>query len=463
MQLEGDNSRSVSIVMKQAGIQLTQRMIPDDASLRRAAIVDVVLLYCSDVLFPSGFCVAAGGDSASAETCDGAETRCSHLPEENAAAGDLCVERLSGGITNELFRAHHPSDHTRSVVVRVFGKETERVISRESEFFYQSLFIPTYVRGANFLIYQFFNQYEVLPFTEMSLEASKMACEVAAFQLRATLESKCDHQNPQLSGEERAYWDAVGLTLGSNSSAKFGTCRFDREENYTLHALTKWAEQMLSEGVLKKVSAKKRAEYEETARHLEGEASWMRKLLLRHASSLGESVCHNDLLSANIMRHRLNGMLKIIDFDYVKRNYFLFDIANHFNEYAGLECDYDRYFPSDEEMSRFIGIYRKAMRAELNKCREDARCRELGEIIPGQSHFFMCAANREEEQEEEKRTIAHWVRLVKLLTLASHLSWGIWALLQEAVSALEMDFLVYAKCRLKRYLETKYTFSAGFN
>ncbi|ESL06920.1 choline/ethanolamine kinase [Trypanosoma rangeli SC58] len=443
--------------MRQTGAQLTQCVIPDDDDERRVSIIYIALMYCSDVLFPTGSPPAVVGCPVFSES-RGSDTNGFCAPSEDAVSKVLCVERLSGGITNELFRVYHPGNDTHSVVVRVFGKETERVITRESEFFYQSFFIPTYVRGRNFLIYQFLNCYRALSFTELSQEASKMACEVAAFQVRATLEAKCDHHNPQLSEEERAYWNAVGPTLGGGHAAVADVCRFDREENYTLHALTRWTEQMLSEGVLSKVCAGKRADYESVARQLKQEAVWVRSLLLRCAAVLGEGVCHNDLLAANIMRHSECGALKIIDFDYVKRNYFLFDIANHFNEYAGLECDYDRYFPSDAEMSSFIGVYRKAMRAELHRHREDARGKQLEEIIPGEKHFFLC----ETDDDEEEATIAYWVRLVKLLTLASHLSWGIWALLQEAVSTLDVDFLLYAKCRLKRYLETKDTFSLGF-
>ncbi|KAH9586506.1 hypothetical protein LSM04_006680 [Trypanosoma melophagium] len=488
-------------------VVFAQRVIPEESELRRAALVEVVLQYCTHLLFPDENNIHNGEDvrqkKQKQQDKEHRESHCSHVINGNVhckvngngvKTDNLCVERLSGGITNELFRVYHPSYPLHSVVFRVFGKETDRVISRESELFYQSIFIPTYVRGTNFLIYQFLNQYQALPYTEMSVEYHAIACELASFQVRATLKSRSDHHRPLLTKEERMYWDSVGPALdagGSNndsSTSLFDVCRFDRETNYTLHALTKWVEMMMSDGIISKVSVEKRGEYESVATQILQEAPWMCELLHRLKPSLGESVCHNDLLSANIMRHTENGSLKIIDFDYVQRNYFLFDIANHFNEYTGLECDYARYFPSDKVMERFIAFYRQAMREELRKHQSEAQRRELKDIIPGQDGFFLCSSwtngvegkntkkeeiqkneyegeteeENQEDEEKEKEIIRHWVQLVKVLTLASHLSWGIWALLQEAVSTLDMNFLEYAKSRLSRYLETRDAFSAEF-
>ncbi|KEG06812.1 choline kinase [Trypanosoma grayi] len=449
--------------MTKTAVEFVQCVIPDDPVRRRAALVDIVLRHCLHILLPNKPSPTTQQNCVRAHVRNGPGA---HVANGEAVGADqLCVDRLSGGITNELFHVYHPAHKAHSVVVRVFGKETERVISRESELFYQSIFIPTYVRGINFLVYEFLNLHEALPFTEMPVEQAKIAHELASFQVRATLEARSDHHKPVLSSEERMYWDSVGPTLGGG--AAFGVCRFDCEENYTIHALTKWVDQMLSDGILRKMNAERREKYLGTARQLKREAAWMCELLLRHAAELSESVCHNDLLSANIMRHTKSGFLRIIDFDYVKRNYLLFDIANHFNEYTGLECDYDRYFPSDNAMMRFIAVYRQTLRAELQGHRDEASRRQLDDIIPGQERLFMCGAQTEsgqyeDDEEQEQRTIEHWVRLVKLLTLASHLSWSIWALLQEAVSTLEVDFFEYARLRLARYLATRDAFSAEF-
>lgn len=51
---------------------------------------------------------------------------------------------------------------------------------------------------------------------------------------------------------------------------------------------------------------------------------------------------HNDLLGANILCDK-SETVYFIDFEYGDYNYRGFDIANHFCEYAGFQCDYSRF------------------------------------------------------------------------------------------------------------------------
>lgn len=48
--------------------------------------------------------------------------------------------------------------------------------------------------------------------------------------------------------------------------------------------------------------------------------------------------------------------VQFIDFEYSSHSYTTFDIANHFCEYAGFECDYTR-FPGDDHMLNFMSHY----------------------------------------------------------------------------------------------------------
>ncbi|EAN79181.1 choline/ethanolamine kinase, putative [Trypanosoma brucei brucei TREU927] len=416
--------------------------VPDDPASRMRAIREIVARHCA--LF-----MQKGGDVGRSQCASNLGNNITSGTSNGFDADRLQVVAFSGGITNEMYHVYCEGWEAHSVVMRIFGKETERVISRGDELFYQSLFIPTYVRGQNFLVYQYLYQYEPLPFVEMVKEYEKIARGIAFFHVRATLEARSDYSVTPVGGVV----GAGGATVGPTNTCS----RFDLEENYIVHSLTEWVEQALSETVQEKVDATKRATYASVAQQLKEEAQWLLPLMQRHSPELGESTCHNDLLSGNIMRQKSDGALKIIDFEYAKRNYFLFDIANHFNEYTGLECDYATYFPSEEHMKKFVTTYMCAMREELEKHAEEAKRRQLTDIIPGQQHFFMCDVGG---VEGDKR-IHRMVQLVKLLTLASHLSWSVWALLQEAVSKTDMDFLRYSQLRLSRYLETRKEFSAS--
>ncbi|MEQ2293602.1 Ethanolamine kinase, partial [Ameca splendens] len=46
-------------------------------------------------------------------------------------------------------------------------------------------------------------------------------------------------------------------------------------------------------------------------------------------------LCHNDLLTKNIIYNSFEGTVKFIDYEYADYNYQAFDIGNHFNEFAG--------------------------------------------------------------------------------------------------------------------------------
>ena len=49
--------------------------------------------------------------------------------------------------------------------------------------------------------------------------------------------------------------------------------------------------------------------------------------------------------------------LTLIDYEYCMYNFRAYDIANHFNEYAGFDGDYSRWFPSEEQQIKFINWY----------------------------------------------------------------------------------------------------------
>lgn len=49
--------------------------------------------------------------------------------------------------------------------------------------------------------------------------------------------------------------------------------------------------------------------------------------------------CHNDLLVHNIVFNDEKSSIEFIDYEYAFPNYILYDIANHFCEYAGMSAN----------------------------------------------------------------------------------------------------------------------------
>ena len=165
------------------------------------------------------------------------------------------------------------------------------------------------------------------------------------------------------------------------------------------------------------------------------------------ATSAGIGFCHNDLLASNIMMLTtfqdcqndekqplvLEG-LRFIDFEYGGINYYAYDIANHFNEYAGGTAaeddstpDYGRC-PSEQEQKAFLKAYADEYNAS-KMGQSNARpitAEELGALVDG-------------------------------FSLANHLVWGLWGVLQAATEGCEdgLDYMHYAKCRFDRYTHDK--------
>ncbi|CAM6050720.1 unnamed protein product, partial [Sphagnum compactum] len=73
---------------------------------------------------------------------------------------------------------------------------------------------------------------------------------------------------------------------------------------------------------------------------------------------------------------KTQGKFTIIDYEYGSYNYRGYDIANHFNEHAGFECDYSLY-PSKEKQFHFFRHY--LQQGNLKKVR-NANEKELEEL-----------------------------------------------------------------------------------
>jgi thiamine kinase-like enzyme len=106
-----------------------------------------------------------------------------------------------------------------------------------------------------------------------------------------------------------------------------------------------------------------------------------------------------------------------IDYEYGAYMNRGFDIGNHFNEYAGFDCDYSKY-PASKHQLEWLEIYL----TEWNGGRRPSG-QEINEIY----------------------------REVNKFALVSHFFWAVWAMVQASVSDIEFDYLGYAILRFAEY------------
>ncbi|XP_075709845.1 ethanolamine kinase 2 isoform X2 [Rhinoderma darwinii] len=157
---------------------------------------------------------------------------------------------------------------------------------------------------------------------------------------------------------------------------------------------------------------------------LEQELNWLQKYLPTFESPI--VLCHNDLLCKNVIYNEEEGHVRFIDYEYAGYNYQAYDIANHFNEFAGVsEPDY-RLFPDRETQLEWLRHYLGASRR-----------------LKG------------EEGEAQDKEVDDLCIQVNQFVLASHYFWGLWALIQHRYSDIDFNFAQYAMLRFKQYFHVK--------
>lgn len=132
---------------------------------------------------------------------------------------------------------------------------------------------------------------------------------------------------------------------------------------------------------------------------------------------------HCDLLCANIIIHREQGeatTVSFIDYEYGTPSPAAFDVANHFAEWAGYECDYTA-IPKVSQRRAFISEYVKAY-AELSGQKLDL--------------------------EEETRKLEEEVNIYRGVP---GFYWGIWAAIQAEISTIDFNYASYSELRLGEY------------
>ena len=198
--------------------------------------------------------------------------------------------------------------------------------------------------------------------------------------------------------------------------------------------MSNWMEQAKAISQYQSQKDDKRAKEMLDLEMVQNEVDWLRNNVISKDSNI--VFAHNDLLPGNIMSHVTTGKIQLIDFEYGGINYAAFDIANHFNEYAGGASSEENgvpnyeLFPSCDRQRIFIAEYVESIR--------DASCK---------SQKFSLT-----KQEQ----IESLVKESQAFVLPNHLFWGLWGVNQAAVEGTEdFDYLIYAVNRFKRYFICK--------
>ncbi|KAK9947597.1 hypothetical protein M0R45_003213 [Rubus argutus] len=296
------------------------------------------------------------------------------------------VETVSGGITNLLLKVtvKEEDGNDVSVTVRLYGPNTDYVINREREL--QAIkYLSAAGFGANLLavfgngmVQSFINARTLIP---SDMRNAKLAAKIAK-------ELRRFHQVEIPGSKEPQLWIDIFKFFEKASAVEF-----DDSEKQKMYKSISFSEVHDEIIILKELT------------------SFFNAPVV---------FSHNDLLSGNIMVNDEEEKLYFIDFEYGSYSYRGFDIGNHFNEYAGYECDYS-----------------------LNPTKDE------------QYHFFRHYLQPDKPHEVSDKDLEALYVETNTYMLASHLYWALWGIIQAKISPIKFDYLGYFFLRYNEFKRQK--------
>ncbi|XP_043561734.1 ethanolamine kinase 1-like isoform X2 [Chiloscyllium plagiosum] len=296
---------------------------------------------------------------------------------------EIKLKTFTDGITNKLFGCHVDQAMEDVVLVRIYGNMTELFVDRNNEVkSFQALRAQhcapdLYCTFQNGMCYEFIKG-TVL---NMWLLREPSIYRLVAKELARFHSVQTDNGYPS----EPVLWNTVSkyLTLLNTNQLKPPCCPavscLEMTDMPTFDILV--------------------SEFEKLKEHL----SQIKSPVV---------LCHNDLLCKNIIYIEAKELVKFIDYEYTGYNYQAYDIGNHFNEFAGVsELDFSMYPPKELQL--------EWLKSYLEVFKECSGC---------------------EPMVTDLEVLKLYVQVNKF-TLASHFSWGLWAVLQARYSTIDFDFL----------------------
>ncbi|KAH3765158.1 choline kinase alpha [Pelomyxa schiedti] len=185
--------------------------------------------------------------------------------------------------------------------------------------------------------------------------------------------------------------------------------------------------------------------------------------------------CHNDLLGGNIMYDNESKKLCFIDFEYGSYNYRGFDFGNHFNEWMLVYSEPHEpwfrlepsHYPSYQQQHDFFSTY---LRQYLSVSSTSPTTVTSGEPVPPATTTTTTAttstttttstATSEEalilsNPERFEQAVQGLIAEANQFSLASHILWAVWSVIQASSSSIQFGYLEFAQARIKEYYKRK--------
>ncbi|EAQ90838.1 hypothetical protein CHGG_02773 [Chaetomium globosum CBS 148.51] len=362
-------------------------------------------------------------------------------PDWRSPDSNIELVRFTEGITNTLFKIVNKrpglskSDIDKeAILLRAYGQGTDLIIDRHREAQNHELLMrhglapQLLLRFGNGMLYRFVpgavTQPEDLRKPEIYKAVARRLAEWHAVVPCISARTGHSRKNSRVDG-------AVGVALDSNLGDDEFQLALDgvapgKPPPNIWTVMQKWIFALPTET---EAEIARQAELQQEFKKLVSELS--------HRPGLGVNglvFAHCDLLSGNVIvlpkSQLANGdkssepTVAFIDYEYATPSPAAFDLANHFAEWGGFDCDYS-VLPTRTQRREFISEY-------ITSYFEKKK--------PGKSATVDKAAEIEQLLQE----VDHYRGLPGFY-------WGIWALIQATISEIDFDYARYAETRLGEY------------
>ncbi|OKL60248.1 hypothetical protein UA08_04579 [Talaromyces atroroseus] len=380
-------------------------------------------------------------------------------PDWEGSGNNIEFVRFTDGITNTLLKIINRKPgltdeqiDNEAILMRAYGNHTEILIDRERETRSHTLLAqhglapPLLARFKNGLLYCFIRGHVTSP-ADLTKPSVWRGVARRLAQWHASLPITQSNESSQFSdsAEESPTEDCCDLAKPNGAS------KAQPETNITPIRPRQAGPNMWT--VLQKWILALPALTEEQRlrqRSLQGE---LERLVdeLDDGSGIGDNglvFAHCDLLSANVIvqpqtatnghanGHEHSKEVQFIDYEYATPSPAAFDIANHFAEWGGYDCDYNM-LPTRSVRRDFLTEYVKSFSQHGGKGID---------------------ANKEQHEIVEKL-----FQDVDRFRGIPGFYWGVWALIQATISQIDFDYASYAEVRLGEYWAWRRESDAGYS
>ncbi|MCJ1396338.1 hypothetical protein MMC18_009227 [Xylographa bjoerkii] len=380
------------------------------------------------------------------------------FPDWEHTKGEIEFIRFKDGITNTLLKAikrrpgcSEEQIDNEAVLLRAYGKGTEVLIDREREsashflLAQHNLAPPLLARFQNGLMYRFIRG-RVCQSQDLTKEpiwkgvARRLGEWHATLPVHPTdsttsLETKADDLEHLVSvGSSKIPQDKINAITPNKPTPNIWT------------VIQKW---IFALPVRTEVELERKSRLQQELERTVAE--------LGNNPGLGKDgivVGHCDLLSGNVIilpsqpnsEHTVE-TVSFIDYEYTTPCPAAFDIANHFAEWGGFDCDYS-VLPTRSTRRAFLqeyllSYYHHLYQASKGSMRTPKIIQPLldGSNLNAEIDILMAEVDR--------------------FRGIPGLYWGIWALIQATISQIDFDYAAYAPVRLKEYWDWRAATAEG--